>query len=130
LLSKAEIKEANERMLKNAAEAGMATIGLTVYPVYPEGYFHKGYSQPYYYQNGGDWTWFGGRMIKQLWLNGYRKEAYEEFSPMLDRAIANGGFFEWYGLGNVPNGSGAYRGTAGVMAEVIALMKAWSEENR
>ncbi len=123
LLSKAEIKEANERMLRDAEESGMPTIGVTVYPCYPEGYFHHGYSQPYYYQNGGDWTWFGGRMIKQLWLNGFRKEAYEEFSPMLDRAIKNKGFYEWYGPGNVPNGSGAYRGTAGVMAEVIALMR-------
>ena len=123
LLSRAEIKAVNRRMLEDVKASGMATIGVTVYPVYPEGYFHHGHSRPYYYQNGGDWTWFGGRMIKQLILNGFIEEAYAEFSPMLDRAIENDGFFEWYGPGNKPNGSGAYRGTAGVMAEVIALLK-------
>ena len=122
LLSRREIIRANRKMLSDA-EAANTTIGITVYPVYPEGYFHLGHSRPYHYQNGGDWTWFGGRMIKQLILNGFVEEAYKEFSPMLDRAIANNGFYEWYGPGNVPNGSGAYRGTAGVMAEVITLLR-------
>jgi hypothetical protein len=34
---------------------------------------------PYNYQNAGDWTWFGGRMIAAaLVANGQVKEAYHE----------------------------------------------------
>ena len=44
-------------------------------------------SKPYIYQNGGDWTWFGGRMVQQLIVNGFVEEAYEAIRPMIDRVI-------------------------------------------
>ena len=46
-------------MLENVRLSGMPSIGLTLYPVYPDGFFHGGMSKAYLYQNGGDWTWFG-----------------------------------------------------------------------
>ena len=42
------------------------TIGLTLYPTYPAGSFKGVGMYPYGYQNGGDWTWFGARMIHAL----------------------------------------------------------------
>ena len=123
LLTRREIRAVNRRMLRDVTESGMGTIGLSVWPVYPEGYFHHGHSQPNYYQNGGDWDWFGARMITQLARHGLVREAYAEFSPMLDRAIRNDGFFEWYGPGDEPHGSGTYRGAAGVMREAIFALK-------
>ena len=98
LLSKEEIAVVNAQMLENVRLSGMPSIGLTLYPTYPEGFFRGGMAKPYVYQNGGDWTWFGGRMIQQLVANGFVEEAYDEIRPMIDRVIKNQGFFEWYGI--------------------------------
>ncbi len=128
LLSKEEIAVVNAQMLENVRLSGMPSIGLTLYPTYPEGFFRGGMSKPYVYQNGGDWTWFGGRMIQQLVANGFVEEAYDEIRPMIDRVIKNQGFFEWYGMGDVPSGSGHFKGSAGVLAKAIEMMNDWAEE--
>lgn len=128
LLSEEEIRTVNAQMLENVRLSGMPSIGLTLYPPYPEGFFHGGMAQPYVYQNGGDWTWFGGRMIQQLVANGMVEEAYAEVRPMIDRVLANGGFYEWYGMGGVPSGSGQFKGSAGVLAKAIEMMRQWAEK--
>lgn len=128
LLSKEEIAVVNAQMLENVRLSGMPSIGLTLYPTYPEGFFRGGMAKPYVYQNGGDWTWFGGRMIQQLVANGFVEEAYDEIRPMIDWVIKNQGFFEWYGMGGVPSGSGHFKGSAGVLAKAIEMMNDWAEE--
>lgn len=128
LLSKEEIAVVNAQMLENVRLSGMPSIGLTLYPTYPEGFFRGGMAKPYVYQNGGDWTWFGGRMVQQLVANGFVEEAYDEIRPMIDRVIKNQGFFEWYGMGGVPSGSGHFKGSAGVLAKAIEMMNDWAEE--
>ncbi|MDM8255189.1 hypothetical protein QUW52_12160 [Phocaeicola barnesiae] len=128
LLSKEEIALVNAQMLENVRLSGMPSIGLTLYPTYPEGLFRGGMAKPYVYQNGGDWTWFGGRMIQQLVANGFIEEAYDEIRPMIDRVIKNQGFFEWYGMGGVPSGSGHFKGSAGVLAKAIEMMNDWAKE--
>lgn len=128
LLSKEEIAVVNAQMLENVRLSGMPSIGLTLYPTYPEGFFRGGMAKPYVYQNGGDWTWLGGRMIQQLVANGFVEEAYDEIRPMIDRVIKNQGFFEWYGMGGVPSGSGHFKGSAGVLAKAIEMMNDWAEE--
>ena len=129
-LSKEEIEVVNRQMLENVSLSGMPSIGLTLYPTYPEGFFHGGMSKPYVYQNGGDWTWFGGRTIQQLIAHDMVAEAYDEMRPMIDRVIKNGGFYEWYGKGGVPSGSGHFKGSAGVLAKAIEMLRNWSEENQ
>jgi hypothetical protein len=126
LLTPEEVKASLEKMRENVRASGMPSIGLTLYPPYPEGFFHGGMSQAYNYQNGGDWTWFGGRMIQQLIRFGMADDAYREIRPMIDRVLKNDGFFEWYGPGNVPSGSGRFKGSAGVLAKAIALLREWS----
>jgi len=128
LLNKDEIEAVNAQMLRNVKASGMPSIGLTLYPTYPVGTFGGTMAQPYIYQNGGDWTWFGGRMIQQLVKAGMVQEAYDEMRPMIDRVIANNGFYEWYGQGGVPSGSGHFKGSAGVLAKAIQMMRQWAKE--
>ena len=127
LLSKDEIKTSVDEMIRRVKEAGAASIGLTLYPPYPEGFFeNKIMNQEYSYQNGGDWTWFGGRMIQQLIKNGFIEEAYELIQPMVKRVKDNDGFFEWYTVDNKPKGSGTFRGEAGVLYKAITMFEEYA----
>ncbi|MBI2422751.1 MAG: hypothetical protein HYV27_07965 [Candidatus Hydrogenedentes bacterium] len=129
LLSTEEVKEALVRMAKNVRDAGAASIGLTMYPAYPAGFFkNPGMAKPYSYQNGGDWAWFGGRMIQQLVRHGLAEEAYRELRPMLRQVLDNDGFYEWFTIENAPRGSGAYRGAAGVLYQAIVMLRGWAEQ--
>ncbi len=124
LLSKDEIKTSLDEMVRRVKEAGAASIGLTLYPPYPDGFFANKIMNPIYsYQNGGDWTWFGGRMIQQLIKNGFVEEAYEQIQPMVKRVKDNDGFFEWYTVDNQPKGSGTFRGEAGVLFTAIKMFE-------
>ena len=102
-------------------------IGLTIYPPYPEGFFKNPSMKPYSYQNGGDWTWFGGRLIQTLIDHGFVEEAYRELLPMVARVQANDGFYEWYSVDNQPRGSGTFRGSAGVLGKAIEMLIAWAK---
>lgn len=123
LLSKEEIKTSIRKMVENVKASGAGSIGLTMYPPYPEGFFKNKGMYPYGYQNGGDWTWFGGRMIQQLIRNGFVEEAYEHIQPMVKRVKDNNGFYEWYTVNNEPKGSGTFRGEAGVLWKAIQLFE-------
>ncbi|MEN0055005.1 MAG: hypothetical protein AAGC65_15130 [Mucilaginibacter sp.] len=127
--TQAEVKEINRQMLAAAAKEKHATIGITVYPPYPKEQFPN--MHPYHYQNSGDWTWFGGRMTSALIDNGLVKEAQAELKPMIDRAIANKGFYEWYDVQTgAPKGSGDFRGEAGVLFDAITVLKQWAIKNK
>lgn len=131
LLTKEEIKISIDEMVKRVNQAGAASIGLTLYPPYPEGYFANKIMNPVYsYQNGGDWTWFGGRMIQQLIKNGFTDEAYEQVQPMVKRVKDNNGFYEWYSVKNEPRGSGTFRGEAGVLYSAIAMFEDWANKQK
>ncbi|HZW65473.1 MAG TPA: amylo-alpha-1,6-glucosidase [Hanamia sp.] len=123
LLNKKEIQKVNEQMLRDVKLSGAMSIGLTIYPPYPEGYFKNKGMYPYGYQNGGDWTWFGARTITQLVKYGFLKEAYEEIKPMIDRVIKNNGFYEWYTVDGKPAGSASFRGSAGVLYTAITTLQ-------
>jgi glycogen debranching enzyme len=124
-----EVKAINSQMLAAAAKEKHATIGITVYPPYPKEQYPN--MLPYHYQNGGDWTWFGGRMTGALITNGLIKEAYAELTPMVNRAIANKGFYEWYDVQTgAPKGSGDFRGEAGVLFDAITVLKQWAIKNK
>ena len=128
MLSREEILLVLGDMINNMRFAGAASIGLTVYPPYPAGYYKNPSMGPFSYQNGGDWTWFGGRMIQQLIANGFVEEAYRQLLPMVERVEANDGFFEWYTVSNEPKGSGLFRGSAGVLGKAIQMLQAWARQ--
>ena len=123
LLSKEEILISLDKMMSNVQLANASSIGLTMYPPYPEGFFMNKAMYPYGYQNGGDWTWFGGRMIQQLIRYGFLDEAYDQIQPMTRRVVENNGFFEWYTPDNQPKGSGTFRGSAGVLYTAIVMLE-------
>ncbi len=130
LLNKKQIKTSLEEMLRRVKLAGAPSIGLTLYPPYPAGYFANKIMNPEYsYQNGGDWTWFGARMIQQLVINGFVEDAYVNIQPMTDRVVKNNGFYEWYSVNNEPRGSGTFRGSAGVLYKAIELLDNWAEKH-
>ncbi len=83
--------------------------------------------EPYHYQNGGDWTWFGARIVAEMARRGYAGLAYRELRPMMERVLENDGFFEWYGIDNQPHGSSSFKGSAGVLADAIGALMAWAE---
>lgn len=125
----AEIAAINKQMVQAASKEKYATIGITVYPPYPLAEFPN--MKPYLYQNAGDWTWFGGRMIQALTLKGFSKEAWDELNPIIDRAIDHKGFYEWYDVQTgEPKGSGDFRGEAGVLYDAITLLKQWAAKQK
>jgi hypothetical protein len=126
ILSRQEVKTAYAKMQADVRAAHAATIGLTIYPVYPQGFFKNTGMGPYSYQNGGDWTWFGGRMVTQLIRYDLLQEACEALRPMLDRVIKNKGFYEWYTPDNRPMGSSSFRGEAGVLWTAIRQLSQYS----
>ena len=128
LLNKKEIQEVNEQMVRDVKLSGAMSIGLTIYPPYPQGYFKNKSMYPYGYQNGGDWTWFGARTITQLAKYGFLKEAYDEIKPMIDRVIKNNGFYEWYTVDGKPAGSGSFRGSAGVLYTAIITLQNFASQ--
>ena len=130
LLSHGEVLHAIERMDEDVRLSGAPSIGLTVYPPYPKGYFENpAVTNPYTYQNAGDWSWFGGRMIQQLVVQGYVMEAYRDLQPMVDRVVRTGGFNEWWSRDNQPSGSGDFRGSAGVLGKAIELLQSWAKQH-
>lgn len=127
--TKAEVLAINKQMLAAAAKEPHATIGLTVYPPYPKEQYPN--MAAYTYQNGGDWTWFGGRMPEALLQYGLAQQAYDDLKPMTDRTIANKGFFEWYNVQTgAPSGSGSFRGEAGVLYDAINQLRVWAAKQK
>ncbi len=129
LLTPKETAKSLKRMDDDVRDAHAATIGLTMYPAYLLGYFHNPQmTAPYTYQNGGDWTWFGGRMVQDLIDEEDIADAYREIRPMIDRVVRVGGFYEWWTPDNQPRGSAGFRGSAGVLGHDIDLLEAWAEK--
>ncbi len=129
LLTQSEISASYRKMRENVERAGAATVGLTLYPPYPKGFFKNKSMAPYSYQNGGDWTWFGARLVTQLARNGYAEESYRELGPMLDRVIKHQGFFEWWTPGNQPRGAGGFKASAGSLLGAIHELRHWARNN-
>jgi hypothetical protein len=123
LLSREEIGISLQTMRENIAAAGAQSIGLTIYPAYPDDTFENRGMGAYQYQNGGDWTWFGARIIPVLVREGMMEEAVRELQPFIDRVIENDGFYEWYTLDGQPRGSGIFKGSAGVLLEAIESVR-------
>ncbi len=130
LLSHDEVGRVLEQMEEGVRQSGAPSIGLTIYPPYPKGFFkNPQLTNPYTYQNGGDWCWFGGRMIQQLIVYNYPAAAYRNLQPMVERIVRVGDFHEWWSRDNKHEGSGKFHGSAGVLGKAIEMMQAWAQEH-
>lgn len=139
LLNEKQIAWSLKKMRENVKKSNAMSIGLTVYPPYPQNIWTSEYTKsrigslPYFYQNGGDWTWFGARIVNGLAESGFIEEAYTEIQPMLERVIKHEGFYEWWhpkNQGGNPIGHGDFRGSAGVLFSAIETLEKWANDNK
>jgi hypothetical protein len=131
MLSPEEVLHAYHRMRQNQREAGAQTIGLTIWPTYnvPKSP-NRVFREPFHYQNGGDWPWFGGRMVLGLIQYDLIPEAYEALVPMVSMIEKAGDFNEWYAPDGTPMGSPAFRGAAGVIGLAMKKLRAWASSTQ
>ena len=121
LLDDQQIKASLAHMNADVKAAGAQSIGLAVWPPYPAASFSvpSGLMNPGNDQNGGQWAWFGARMIQGLIAHDDLADAFREINPMIAEVIHAGGFYEWTSLTGQPEGSPGYRGTAGELGLAI-----------
>lgn len=129
ILTRDEVGRSLEQMEADVRAAGASSIGLTIYPPYPDGFFkNPELTKPCTYQNGGDWSWFGGRMVQQLVVYNYPAAAYRNLQPMVARVVRVGDFHEWWSREDKPKGSGKFKGSAGVLGKAIEMLQAWARQ--
>jgi len=113
-----------QRIIQAAIERqdqfGMSSICGSLLPPYPAGFFkHPGMDEPYEYQNGGQWDWFGGRLVLAMFENGFSSIAREKLIQIIRKDVRNGGLFEWDTRGGDGRGSDDYAGSAGSLARAL-----------
>jgi hypothetical protein len=124
VLSKLADETKAQRILETALArqkaCGLSTVGGVLLPPYPRGVFkHPLVDEPYEYQNGGQWDWFGGRLVLALFLNGFSRTAADKLLEIAAKDLANGGLFEWDDRQGSARGSDFYAGSAGSLARAI-----------
>ena len=98
---------------------GISTISGVMLPPYPEGFFpHPSLDGYYEYQNGGQWDWFGGRLVLGMYRLG-DASATDELSRIARKAVSNRGLFEWDTTDGRGRGSAHYAGSAGVLGRAV-----------
>lgn len=105
-------------MQANVKAANAQSIGLTIYPPYPTGYFKNSWLSAYYYQKRRRLDLVRRTHDPTIDRQRFLPRSLRGISPMLDRVIANNGFFEWYTPEGKPN-SGNFKGSAGVLWKAI-----------
>ena len=75
--------------------------------------------EPYEYQNGGQWDWFGGRLILAMFENGFSREARDKLLEIVRKNLRNDGLFEWDTREGPGRGSDYYAGSAGSLARAL-----------
>ncbi len=112
------------RIIQTALERqrlfGLSTVSGSLLPPYPSGFFkHPAMDDPYEYQNGGQWDWFGGRLVLAMFENGFSAVAREKLIEIAAKNIRNGGLFEWDTKEGSGRGSDYYAGSAGSLARAL-----------
>ena len=113
-----------ERIIRTALERQeefrVSSISGSLLPPYPAGFFkHPAMDEPYVYQNGGQWDWFGGRLLLAMFENGSSAQAREKLIEIVRKALRNGGLFEWNTRDGSGRGSDYYAGSAGSLARAL-----------
>jgi hypothetical protein len=99
----------------------MPTIGASLLPPYPKGFFkHPMVDDPYEYQNGGLWDWFAGKLIRTMFDHGYSSSARAKLLEIARKNIAGNGLSEWDAPDGRGRGSSVFAGSAGSLALALA----------
>lgn len=110
--------------LERQARFGVSTASGVLLPPYPAGFFkHPGLDEPYEYQNGGQWDWFGGKLVLEMFGRGMARTARAKLLEVAAKNVANLGLHEWEAKDGAPRGSDFYSGSAGSLA--LALIEGY-----
>jgi hypothetical protein len=98
----------------------VSTIAGTLLPPYRAGLFlHPAMREPWSYQNGGQWDWFGARLVLAAFQRGESTRARRWLGELAEKARRDGGLYEWHTRGGEGRGSPTYAGSAGVLAAAV-----------
>jgi hypothetical protein len=75
--------------------------------------------EPFEYQNGGQWDWFGGKLILAMFVNGAADAAAGELLAIAAKDATHGGLFEWDTPEGTGRGSSRFSGSAGSLARAL-----------
>ncbi|MEW5901809.1 MAG: hypothetical protein AB1715_10140 [Acidobacteriota bacterium] len=115
-----QAKRIIETALLRQQKFGVSTLSGSLLPPYPARFFkHPAMDEPYEYQNGGQWDWFGGRLVYAMFETGFSVRAKEKLLEMVKKNFANGGIFEWDTKDGAGRGSDYYAGSAGSLARAL-----------
>jgi hypothetical protein len=122
LMDQEQIKRFLEVLKKRRKEYQLRTVSFTLIPPYPVDFFpHHLLRHPWNYQNGGEWDWIGGRVVKSLFMKGFSKEAESYLLEIVKKNLANFCIFEWEDRKGTGRGAMFYVGAAGVIGEAILI---------
>lgn len=120
LANSSQARSIIETAIARQQEYGLSTISGTLLPPYPSNVFaHPLMDDPFEYQNGGQWDWFGGKLILAMFEQGYSQVAKAKLQEIIQKNIANRGFFEWDNRDGIGLGSDKFAGTAGVLSQAV-----------
>jgi hypothetical protein len=109
-----------QEALKRQETYEVSTISGILLPPYPKNFFkHPLLDDPYEYQNGAQWDWFGARLIYAMFQQGFSQTAAEKWLEIIKKNVDNRGFFEWDNKEGIGRGSDYYAGTAGSMGKAL-----------
>jgi hypothetical protein len=116
--------EKSRRIFEAAAarrrEFRISTISGVLLPPYPAGTFaHPQVDEPFEYQNGGQWDWFGGKLILAMFRNGAAAAAAADLLAVAGKDAGHGGLFEWDTPDGTGRGSARFSGSAGSLARAL-----------
>jgi hypothetical protein len=98
----------------------VSTIAGTLLPPYRAGLFaHPAMREPWSYQNGGQWDWFGARLVLAAFEHGQSALARRWLGELARKADRSGGLYEWHTRSGEGRGSATYAGSAGVLAAAV-----------
>jgi hypothetical protein len=91
-----------------------STIATALIPPYDAGVFqHPAMKDPFQYQNGGQWDWYGAALIEAEFTRGHAEAARRHLDQMVARILhAGSGIHEWYTSDGEPKGSASYAAAA------------------
>jgi hypothetical protein len=101
-------------------EMKLPTASFSLLPPFPAGFFrHPAVKEPWTYQNGGQWDWFGGRLILAEFEHGRAERAREHLLEVARQARAAAGLYEWRTRDGEGRGSPQYAGSAGALGAAV-----------
>jgi len=120
LMNRQQVKKFLEVLEQRRKTYKLRTVSFTLIPPYPEGFFpHHLLRHPWSYQNGGEWDWIGGRVVKALFIMGFSKEAETYLLEIARKNLANFCIYEWEDRTGTGRGAYFYVGAAGVIGDAI-----------